>query len=146
MQIKENDKVNIGFTIHAPIETVWAAWTTPTLISGWFGSDPSGEVLNAKLDVRPGGSFEITFKDSDETEHTGSGIYEDVQAYSRLTFSWTWKSEPGIESFVTITLISQNESTHMLFEHRDLGTGSRHDYLNGWTAAFNKLERLLTNK
>lgn len=96
----DNSSVSIETTIHSSIERVWEAWTNPTLIMNWFGSDPNGKVLKAELDVRPGGYFEVTFQDSDLTEHTCSGIYDEVQAMSKLTFSWQWKSESGIESFI----------------------------------------------
>ncbi len=56
------DKITIETTIHASIEKVWKAWTDPALIMNWFGSDPGGKVLEARLDVRPGGRFEITFQ------------------------------------------------------------------------------------
>jgi uncharacterized protein YndB with AHSA1/START domain len=53
-------------------------------------SDPKGKGLKAELDVRPGGYFEITFQDSDRTEHTCSGFYDEVRVLSKLTFSWQW--------------------------------------------------------
>lgn len=124
------DTVLIETTIHAPIEKVWAAWTDQNIIQHWFGSDPNGEVLHAKLDVRPGGSFEVTFKDPDQTEHTCYGVYHEVKQLNRLTFTWHWKSEPGVESFI-------------VFEHRNVGTGSTHDYIKGWQSTFLKLERLI---
>ena len=141
-----NDTVTIGVTISATVENVWKAWTNPALIFKWFGSDPDGKVIKAELDVRIGGAFEITFKDSDQTEHTCSGVYIDVQEFSKLAFTWTWKSEPCVESFVTVALTSESDFTRMLFQHDHIGTASRHNYLNGWQATFSKLERTLTNK
>ena len=73
------DSVFIETTIHASVEKVWEAWTEPGVIMKWFGSDPKGEVLSAKLDVRPGGRFEVAFKDSDQTEHTCNGIYNEIE-------------------------------------------------------------------
>jgi uncharacterized protein YndB with AHSA1/START domain len=40
----------IETTINATVEKVWEAWTEPNIIMKWFGSDPKGEVLSAKLD------------------------------------------------------------------------------------------------
>ena len=126
-----------------PIEKIWDAWTNPTLIMNWFGSDPKGKVLKAALDVRPGGKFEVTFQDSDLTEHTCSGMYEEVRVLSKLTFSWQWKSEPGVESFILLLLTPEGKSTRMRFEHKNLGSDSKHDYEKGWQNTFAKLERLL---
>ena len=130
-------------TFKTSIEKIWDAWTNPTLIMNWFGSDPEGKVLKAELDVRPGGKFEITFQDSDLTEHTCSGMYDEVRALSMLTFSWQWKSEPGVESFIILLLTPEGKSTRMQFEHKNLGSDSKHNYAKGWQNTFSKLERLL---
>jgi uncharacterized protein YndB with AHSA1/START domain len=136
--------ISIEKTINVPVEKVWYAWTDPALVMKWFGSDPNGKVLKAILDVRPGGYFEITFNDSDQTEHTCSGIYKDVQKFKKLTFSWMWKSEPDVESFVTLSFADKGNATQMQFDHSNTGNDSKHVYLKGWQDTFSKLERMLT--
>jgi uncharacterized protein YndB with AHSA1/START domain len=139
----DDSSILIETTFKTTIEKLWDAWTSPTLIMNWFGSDPKGKVLKAALDTRPGGKFEITFQDSDQTEHTCSGIYHEVQALRKLTFSWQWKSEPGVESFIILLLTPEGQSTRMQFEHKNFGNHSKHDYIKGWQNTFSKLERLL---
>src|SRR5688500_863783 len=123
----DESSIFIETTFKASIEKIWEAWTNPKLIMKWFGSDPKGQGLQAKLDVRPGGYFEITFQDSDLTEHTCSGIYDEVKVLNKLTFSWQWKNEQGVESFVTLLLTPYGKSTKMQFQHKDLGSCSKHD-------------------
>lgn len=84
------------------------------------------------------------FQDSDETGHTCFGVYYDVEELRKLSFSWSWKNEPGFESFVTVLLTPAGNTTLMRFEHIHLAPGSKHDYLSGWNRTFAKLERLLT--
>ena len=127
----------------APIEQVWKAWTKPTLILNWFGSDPNGTGIFARIDLRPGGDYEISFKDSDQTEHVCMGTYLDVQALFFLKFTWTWKSEPNVESIVSVALSPQGDHTRMQFEHAQIGTESKHDYFMGWQSTFSKLEQML---
>jgi len=141
----DDSSVSLETTFNSSIERVWEAWTTPIQLMHWFGSDPNGKVLEAELEVRPGGYFEVTFQDADLTEHTCSGIYNEVKKPNKLTFSWQWKSEPGIKSFVTVLLSSEGNSTRMQFEHKNLGSGSKHNYELGWESTFSKLERLLAN-
>ena len=129
--------------LNSPIERVWDAWTNPQEIMHWFGSDPNGRVLHAELDIRAGGHFEVTFQDADLAEHTCSGIYEEVQHPGKLTFSWQWKNEPGNTSFVIVLLTSEGSYTKMQFEHKNLGSVSKHNYAQGWESTFSKLERLL---
>jgi uncharacterized protein YndB with AHSA1/START domain len=140
---REDSSILLDITFNSPIEKIWEAWTNPVVIMTWFGSDPKGKVLKAELDVRPGGQFEITFQDSDLTEHTCSGIYEEVQALRKLSFSWQWKNEPGVKSFISLLLIPKGKSTRMQFEHKNLSTGSKHDYAKGWQSTFSKLKKVL---
>lgn len=139
---KENS-ISLEKILHVSLEKVWSAWTDPAHVTKWFGSDPNGKVLQAKLDVRPGGRFEITFEDPDRTEHTCSGVYDVVEKFKKLTFSWMWRSEPGVESFVTIELTSDSGNTRMQFEHANLGLASKHNYIKGWESTFMKLEKVL---
>ena len=138
-----NDAITIDTIIHAPIEAVWEAWTNPAIILNWFGSDPGGTGVKARMDVHPGGSFEITFRDSDETQHTCYGVYTVVEVFSQLAFTWEWKSEPGVESLVTVLLVSDGNQTRMHFSHAHLGAASKHNYLSGWQSTFVKLENML---
>ena len=136
-------KVQLEILLSAPVEKVWKAWTEPDKIAKWFGSDPNGKVLKAILNVYPGGSFEVTFKDSNQTEHTAFGMYFVVREFSNLEFNWTWRSEPGVESFVSLVFKNENNSTRMLFKHEHLGKDSQHNYEEGWKATFLKLEQSL---
>jgi len=140
------NSIILEIKIHAPIQEVWRAWTDPALILKWIGSDPEGEGLKAQMDVRPGGTYEISFRGSDRVEHTCFGIYTEVKEFRKLIFSWEWKSEPGVESFVEIELTSDNDHTLMQFEHSHVGSRSMHNYVAGWKATFEKLEQLLNQK
>ena len=139
-----DDSVRIETNFNTTREKVWKAWTDPQFILKWFGSDPNGKGLKAKTNVEQGGSYEITFKDGDGTEHTCMGKYLIVEKFRQLSFTWEWKNEPGVESLVYILLDSINNNTVMIFEHKDLGTASAHNCLTGWKETFLKLERVLT--
>ncbi|WP_157994231.1 SRPBCC family protein [Peristeroidobacter agariperforans] len=123
--------------------SVWRAWTDPKIVSQWFGSDPAGSVVNATLDVRPGGAYSITFRDSSGLEHTASGQYRVVHHPRELSFTWTWKSEPDHQTRVTILLEDHQGGTRMKFEHSQLWAGSSHGYAEGWRSTFDKMERAL---
>jgi len=139
------DTIAIETKIIAPVEQVWKAWTDPSLVLRWFGSDPDGLGVKAQMDVRSGGKFEVTFANSDGAQHTCYGVYAEVEESGRLTFSWTWKSEPGVESFVTVLLAADGAFTRTQFRHAGVGTKSAHNYLFGWQSSFEKLEKVLTS-
>jgi uncharacterized protein YndB with AHSA1/START domain len=143
MRSTAEDTISIETVINAPIENVWNAWTEASTILKWFGSDPNGKGLKAEMDVRPGGHFEITFANADGSEYTCFGIYRKVKKSSELSFTWEWKNEPGVESFVTVKLTPIDHSTKMQFEHSNVGAASSHSYLAGWQETFEKLKRIL---
>jgi uncharacterized protein YndB with AHSA1/START domain len=136
--------VQINRIFNVPPDAVWRAWTEESMVRRWFGSDPKGKVLSAKLDVRTGGRFEVTFADSNGTSHTCGGVYADVEPVSKFGFSWQWLSEPGVETFVTVRLEPREAGTLMRFEHARLFQASMHNYEVGWQQTFDKLERALT--
>ena len=137
--------VNIEWHFSAPIQDIWQAWTDPKIIKHWFGSDPDGIVLYALIDLRTGGSFEVKFRDSDGTEYTCNGNYIEIKPLSKLRFSWSWMSEPGHTSFVSISFTSNQQGTQMNFEHSNLNAGSAHNYEEGWRRTFKKLEAFIEN-
>jgi uncharacterized protein YndB with AHSA1/START domain len=143
---KAEDLIHIEIIIHAIQQAVWRAWTDPGLILQWFGSDPNGVGVSAHVDLRPGGSYEISFRGSEGITHTCFGVYREVKVFSRLVFSWQWKSEPGVESRVTVLLTPAGDNTFMQFEHAHVGNKSAHNYKTGWQNTFVKLERLLKSK
>ena len=122
---------------------LWNAWTDPRLVMQWFGSDPAGKVLEAILVVRPGGRFTISFKDGDDTEHTCSGIYQDVVQFRKLSFTFTWKIEPGTEALIVLTFTALGGYTRLLLEHHNPGSAALHNYEKGWRATLAKLRGVL---
>jgi uncharacterized protein YndB with AHSA1/START domain len=129
--------------MRAPIADVWKAWTNPNHILKWFGSDPDGTGVEARLDVQSGGAFEVSFKNGDGTRHTCYGIYTEVEEPNKLTFTWNWRSEPGVESLVRVLLQQDGDTTEMQFQHAHVGHESAHDYGFGWKSTFMKLNKVL---
>jgi uncharacterized protein YndB with AHSA1/START domain len=135
--------VELTSLFNAPKNQVWNAWTHPSIIKRWFGSDPAGIVLKADLDVRPGGAYAITFQDSNTIQHTCLGRYSEVTP-NKLSFSWEWESEPGHVSQVDIQFIEVGDQmTTMKFEHSNLNPNSFHGYEEGWKRTFEKLKSVL---
>ena len=124
-------------------DAVWKAWTEPGLIMQWFGSDANGTVLMADLDVQPGGKFEVTFRDGDGTEHTCFGVYREVEPFSQLGFTFTWKNEPAVESFILVRFIEDSGYTLLSLEHQNPGSAAFHNYETGWKNTLAKLRRVL---
>ena len=145
MESLTTDHVEIEIILDGEPALVWKAWTDPVTVLKWFGSDPKGWGIFANMDVRTGGVYQICFEDSDHTEHTCSGVYQKVEINRLLEFTWTWKSEPGVETIVLILLNLEGNKTRMAFRHSNLGSKSIHNYLQGWKDTFIKLEAIISN-
>jgi len=135
--------VEILHRFRAPREAVWRAWTDPEIVGRWWGSDPDGVVTAATLDVRVGGRFAVSFQDTTGDSHTSEGVYLHVEPPTALGFTWSWVSEPGNTSRVSVVLTSDGSDTEMRFVHSELHGASEHDYAQGWRRTFAKLDRVL---
>jgi uncharacterized protein YndB with AHSA1/START domain len=119
---------------------VYAAWTEPRHLMNWFG--PAGAtMISAETDVRQGGRFHIVFKTPDGEEHDVSGIYDDVVANEKLSFSWMWRTLPDRTSHVTLTFKADGEGTiFTLFHERFFDEPARDRHIHGWSGSLDKLE------
>ena len=143
MQSQTNSSITISRYFSAAPRDVWQAWTDPQLVKSWFGSDPKGTILDASLDVRPGGTFAVTFRNFDDTQFTCTGTYQEIEKDQRLVFTWTWKERPEVSELVTLTFQAEQNDTLMIFEQANIDAGTTHDYETGWNSTFDKLERTL---
>ncbi len=143
MQNQNHNSIKISKYFAASPQEVWRAWTDPSIVKSWFGSDPKGIVQEASLDVRLGGTFEVTFRNSDETQYTCMGKYIEVEKGQKLVFSWAWKDRPDTVELVTVLFLAQPPGTLMMFEHADIDSSTTHNYEIGWNSTFEKLERAL---
>lgn len=134
-------------TVHrrlsAPPKVVWRAWTEPDLMKLWFGSDPVGKGVSAQADLRVGGSFEVTFRNSDGTEFTPSGRYLEVEPFRRLVFTWIWKDKPDAEERISVEFHPEDRETRMVFDHSQIDPATSHNYEVGWNTCFDKLARVV---
>jgi uncharacterized protein YndB with AHSA1/START domain len=127
----------------APPELVYSAWTEPARIVRWFGPD-SGPVARAETDVRVGGRYVVVFHTEDGEEHHVSGVYREVVANERISFTWAWRSTPERESLVTISIKADGDGSLLTLHHEqffDEAARDRHQF--GWTGSLDKLERFL---
>ena len=111
----------------------------------WFTSDPDGMGLHAHIDLKPGGKFEISYKDSKGAVHNCFGIYHEIVPRSKLVFSWNRDSEPGMESQVTIFFIPQGNNTLIRFEQVGVVPAAFENYQSAWATTFDKLDLMLNS-
>jgi len=143
MPNQPNNAVKIQKHFDESPRELWRAWTDAEIVKLWFGSDPNGQVLHTFMDVRPGGSFEITFANADKTAFTCGGTYTEMSLHHKLAFTWTWKNNPTVVEFVTIEFQEEQKGTLMNFEIANIDPSTTHQYAAGWQSTFEKLTRAL---
>ncbi|UUX49523.1 SRPBCC domain-containing protein [Nisaea acidiphila] len=143
------DPVVVEGRFKVPPERLFRAWTTPEDLLNWFGGDNMLET--AKVDLRTGGSWHFTFEEKDGTRDVLHGEYLEVEAPSRLVFSWrhhklteAGRGEDTPASEVTLTFEADGEETFMRLVHRHVESeGSRSNIGGGWEASFSKIRALV---
>lgn len=58
-------QITIETQVKAPVETVWAAWTTPADIRQWNAANNDWHTPDARIDLRVGGSFSYRMEAKD---------------------------------------------------------------------------------
>ena len=129
----------------APPANVYAAWTRADMIVGWFGpTDAVKASVQAKMDVRPGGRFTISFAREGGGEVCVSGLYKEVVPNERLVFGWAWSAGSGHESQVTVSTKAEGNGTLLTLKHEQLLDQSAAEaHRRGWIGSLDKLAALL---
>jgi uncharacterized protein YndB with AHSA1/START domain len=138
--------ITIVRVFDAPRERVWREWTEPERFADWFGGTASEVPMSSvSMDVRPGGSWQLTMFAARGEIHW-NGEYREVDEPERLVFTVT--DRPGEQAFelVSVVLTDLGDGrTEMHFEQRGGGL-SPEEYERagqGWSGFFDRVaERL----
>ena len=133
-------ELTVSRVVDAPRELVWRAFTEPEHLAGfWGGPGITVPVESVTMDVRPGGSFELTMVAPDGAEYPNRGEYVEVAKPSRIVLT-----EPDTGITATITFAEVGDKTEVTIHQvgvpeRFLGPEAE----AGFAATFDKLEALL---
>ena len=130
--------------INAAPAKIYAAWTDPEKIAGWFGVPAKLKqgTLQAETDLRVGGRYRISFDATDGEHFQVGGVYREIVPNERLVFSWAWHSTLERESLVTVTFKPDGDGTLLTVHHAQLfDEAAREGHERGWLGALDKLEK-----
>ena len=77
------EPLRISRTFPAPREAVFKAWSSAERVKRWF-CPAAFTVPDAKVEMRPGGPFEVCMRAPDGTEHWTRGAFAEVTPFERL--------------------------------------------------------------
>jgi uncharacterized protein YndB with AHSA1/START domain len=113
----------------APRHLVWKAYTTPELVSRWWGGS-RGTVTSAEIDLRVGGRWRYVMTANGGFEVGFHGEYREISAPGRLVNTEIFEGAPEGMGVITMTLTEVDGRT-TLTELCDYGTREIRDLVVG---------------
>lgn len=115
-----NRIIRLQATVNAPLAEVWRAWTTPEFIKSWFAPD-------CKVDLRPGGAYEMYFNLDDPPGSKGGEGVIVLAVQPEKMFSFTWNAPPEMPTV-------RFQHTHVVVRFFEAGNGQTKVTLthDGW--------------
>jgi uncharacterized protein YndB with AHSA1/START domain len=134
--------------IHAPPSAVFTAFSDANVFVKWWG--PKG-FTTPSVDFHPrvGKSYRIEMQPPEGEHFYLKGEFREVDEPRRLAFTFVWE-EPDpddVESHVVLSFQDLGGSTEVTFWQGLFKTEERRElHRNGWTDAFEKLERVMSRQ
>jgi uncharacterized protein YndB with AHSA1/START domain len=136
--------LRIERTFDAPVEEVFAAWTSEEVMRRWWYVGDIPEDVSEEVDVRVGGKLRLVVRSSDGDVRGGRGEYVEVDPPRRLAYTWRWDHEPRERQLVEVEFSDQGEATKVILTNSGFKTEERRDaHAEGWPKCFDLLERAL---
>jgi uncharacterized protein YndB with AHSA1/START domain len=128
-------KITVETTVHAPIDKVWKAYTTPEDIVKWNAASDDWHTTKASVDLRKGGAFSSRMEAKDGSfGFDFAGTYTNIVPDSLIEYSFGdristvefTETPDGVKVKVTFDA----ETTHSVEQQKD-----------GWQAILNNFAR-----
>jgi uncharacterized protein YndB with AHSA1/START domain len=128
-------EIRVETTVHAPVEAVWRAYTTPSDIVQWNAASDDWHTTSASVDLRVGGAFSSRMEAKD-----GSFGFDFAGTYTRIVehelIEYAFGDRTARVEFVpaaggvTVAVTFAAEETHTVEQQRD-----------GWQAILDRFTR-----
>ena len=81
--------ITVQTTVAAPVEQVWAAYTSPDAIKQWNSASEDWHTTKATVDLREGGAFSSRMEARDGSMGFDfAGIYTKIETYKRIAYDF----------------------------------------------------------
>lgn len=107
----------------APRALVYEAWTKPEHMTQWWGP---GVFTNhsCKLDVRPGGAWQIVMRSPDGMDFRSAGVYSEVVNSERLVFTndaFDQNGTPLLKGVTSVDFADEGKKTKLTLKTKVIG-------------------------
>ena len=130
---------------NAPVERVFAAWTSEEVLRRWLHGMSGWETPTAEVDLRVGGRIRILMRDpSGGAESGATGEYRVVDPPHRLVFTWVWDDQPDQPQLIELEFSERDGGTTVLMTNSSIPGDERWaSQQRGWNVCFDNLDRVL---
>lgn len=141
MNVGAEQSLSFSRTIAADRQAVWDAWTQPQHMKKW--ASPEGvDMLDVEVDLRVGGAYKIRMRVEGEPR-TAHGVYREIEAPSRLVYTWDWEEGPMGETVVEVEFAEVGKGTEVRLTHSGFpAPEAKEQHAMGWTSCVDKFEAL----
>lgn len=144
-------ELSLQRTLAAPRAAVWRCWTEPGLLMQWFCPRP-WRVIQAEIDLRPGGRFYTLMEGPQGERVPGPGVYLEVVEGRRLVFTdaflsaWVPSGKPFMVGDVRFSDRPEGGTRYLAcarhWTEEDRRAHEAMGFHSGWGAAAAQLEEL----
>lgn len=93
--------ISMSRIFDAPRELVWKVCTNPELIPQWWGPRNTTPIVD-QMDFRVGGIWRYIHKDDEGNDIGFNGVYKEIEAPERLTYTFEFEPMAGHIALETI--------------------------------------------
>jgi uncharacterized protein YndB with AHSA1/START domain len=136
-------ELKLSRIIRAKREKVFSAWTTPGLLTQWWGPGPVS-CPEAHVDLREGGGYRLANLEVDGSITWIEGHFERIRAPEELVYTWRVSILPGEATLVRVLFLPHAEGTELVLTHERFAVEAVRDmHLEGWGLCIDKLQAML---
>ena len=128
--------ITIAATVNAPVEKVWAFWTSPEHITQWNHASDDWHTTSATNDLRVGGAFSshMAAKDGSFGFDFG-GVYDEVITHQKIAYTL------GDDRKVDITFSGNGNATEVVESFEAETENSVELQRGGWQAILDNFKK-----
>lgn len=104
-------EITMEKTVHAPLDLVWQAWTSPKMVGNWWGPNGFSCTIH-EMDVKPGGVWRLTMHGPDGTDYPNTITYREIEKAERLVYDHGKPGEPGYHE-MTVLFFNEGDKTRL---------------------------------
>ena len=136
MDTTNKTRITVSAVVNAPVEKVWAVWSSPEHIVKWSNASDDWHTPKAENDLRAGGKFlsRMEAKDGSWGFDFG-GVYDEVKTNELIAYTM------GDDRKVTVTFAGESNTTKVTETFEAEAEHTEEMQRSGWQAILDNFKK-----